>query len=245
VKATPAAQQRLLDLAAADAELSRLAHRRRTLPEHTELAAAEAQVRAGKDKLVEIETAAGDLDRDIRRIERDIEGVRARTEKDRSLLAGSGIGAKQATDLQHELDTLARRQGVLEDEQLEIMEQREALGMDLDHARRILAEAEQRQTEVTERRDTAIADIDAAQAGRRRDRDAIVPGLPEDLLAAYQRRVDQGNVGAGLLRERRCGACRLELDRTFLGRLRTAEKDDVVHCEECGAILVRTSESGR
>jgi predicted nucleic acid-binding Zn-ribbon protein len=245
VKATPAAQQRLLDLAAADAELSRLAHRRRTLPEHAELTEAEAQVRAGKDKLVETETAAGDLDRDIRRIERDVEGVRARTEKDRSLLAGSGIGAKQATDLQHELDTLARRQGVLEDEQLEIMEQREALGMDLDHARRVLAEAEQRQTEVTERRDTAIADLDAAEAGRRRDRDAIVPGLPEDLLAAYQRRVDQGKVGAGLLRERRCGACRLELDRTFVGRLRTAEKDDVVHCEECGAILVRTSESGR
>ena len=106
MKATPAAQQRLLDLAAADAELSRLAHRRRTLPEHTELAEAEAQVRAGKDKLVEIETAAGDLDRDIRRIERDVEGVRARTEKDRSLLAGSGIGAKQATDLQHELELI-------------------------------------------------------------------------------------------------------------------------------------------
>jgi predicted nucleic acid-binding Zn-ribbon protein len=142
------------------------------------------------------------------------------------------------------LETLARRQGVLEDEQLEIMEQREALGMDLDHARRVLAEAEQRQTEVTERRNTAIADIDAAEAGRSRDRTAILPGLPEDLFTAYQRRVDQGKVGAGLLRERRCGACRLELDRTFLGRLRTAEKDDVVHCEECGAILVRTSESG-
>jgi predicted nucleic acid-binding Zn-ribbon protein len=244
VKATPAAQQRLLDLATVDAELSRLGHRRRTLPEHTELAEAEAQVRAGKDKLVATETAAGDLDRDIRRIERDVEGVRARTEKDKSLLAGSGIGAKQATDLQHELETLARRQGVLEDEQLEIMEQREALGMDLDHARRVLAEAEQRQNEVTQRRDTAIADIDAAESGRRRDREAILPGLPDELLAAYQRRVDQGKVGAGLLRERRCGACRLELDRTFLGRLRTADKDDVVHCEECGAILVRTSESG-
>jgi predicted nucleic acid-binding Zn-ribbon protein len=244
VKATPAAQQRLLDLATVDAELSRLGHRRRTLPEHAELTEAEDQVRAGKDKLVETETAAGDLDRDIRRIERDVDGVRARTEKDKSLLAGAGIGAKQATDLQHELETLARRQGILEDEQLEIMEQREALGMDLDHARRVLAEAEQRQTEVTERRNTAIADIDAAEAGRSRDRTAILPGLPEDLFTAYQRRVDQGKVGAGLLRERRCGACRLELDRTFLGRLRTAEKDDVVHCEECGAILVRTSESG-
>jgi hypothetical protein len=126
VKAEPALQRRLVDLAEVDAELNRLAHRRRTLPEHTELSDAEAALRSGRDKLVEVETAAGDLDRDIRRIERDVEGVRARTERDNAMLAGAGIGAKQANDLQHELEHLARRQSVLEDEQLEVMEQREA-----------------------------------------------------------------------------------------------------------------------
>src|SRR3954469_944365 len=129
MKADPAVQRTLLTLADLDKELNQLAHRRRNLPEIAQLAEAEAAVRAAKDKLVEVETNAGDLDRDIRRIERDVEGVRARTERDHKLLAGSGIGAKQATELQHELETLARRQGVLEDEQLEIMEQREALGM--------------------------------------------------------------------------------------------------------------------
>jgi predicted nucleic acid-binding Zn-ribbon protein len=243
VKADPAAQKRLLVLAEVDAELSRLGHRRRALPEHAELTEAENAVRSSKDALVEAETAAGDLDRDITRLERDIDGVRKRTERDRTLLAG-GIGAKQAQDLQHELETLARRQSSLEDEQLEVMEQREALGGNLDHGRRVLAEAEERLSAVTARRDTALADIEAAEAGRTRDRAAILPDLPKDLLAAYEQRRAQGRVGAGLLRERRCGACRLELDRTFLGRLRAAAPDDVVHCEECDAILVRTGESG-
>lgn len=243
VKAEPAAQKRLLDLAGVDAELTRLAHRRRALPEHAELTEAEGAVRTSKDSLVEAETAAGDLDRDITRLERDIDGVRARTERDRSLLAG-GIGAKQAQDLQHELETLARRQSTLEDEQLEVMEQREALGGNLDHARRVLAEAEGSLAAVAERRDTALADLDAAEAGRTRDRAAILPELPADLLDEYEGRHRQGKVGAGLLRERRCGACRLELDRTFLGRLKAAAADEVVHCEECGAILVRTGESG-
>jgi uncharacterized protein len=36
MKAEPAVQRRLLDLAEVDAELSRLAHRRRTLPEIAE-----------------------------------------------------------------------------------------------------------------------------------------------------------------------------------------------------------------
>ena len=244
MKADPAVQRRLLDLAGVDGELARLAHRRRTLPEHAALTAADSAVRAAKDALVEIETRAGDLDRDIRRLERDVEAVRARTERDQKILAGAGVGAKQANDLQHELDTLARRQGVLEDEQLEVMEQREALGMDVAHAGRVLAEAEHEQRAVTERRDTALLDINAGEAGRVRDREQVVATLPADLLAEYERRRARGGTGAALLRERRCGACRLELDRTAMAALRAAPPDEVVHCEECGTVLVRTPESG-
>lgn len=244
MKADPALQRRLLDLAEIDAELARLAHRRRTLREHDQLIEAEKAVRTAKDKLVEVETAAGDLDRDIRRIERDVEGVRARTERDNQMLGGAGIGAKQATDLQHELETLARRQGVLEDEQLEIMEQREALGVDLEHSRGELEAAEQKLLEITERRDSAIADIDAAEGGRRRAREEALPTLSADLLTAYEKRREQRGVGAAPLLQRRCQACRLELDRTAISELRGAPADDVVHCEECGVILVRTKESG-
>jgi len=244
VKADPAVQRRLLDLAGVDGELARLAHRRRTLPEHAALAAAETAVRRAKDALVEIETRAGDLDRDIRRLERDVEAVRTRTDRDQKILAGAGVGAKQANDLQHELDTLARRQAVLEDEQLEVMEQREAVGMDVAHAQRVLAEAEHEQGAVAERRDTALLDIDSAEAGRRREREQVVATLPADLLAEYERRRSRGGTGAALLRERRCGACRLELDRTALAALRSAPPDEVAHCEECGTMLVRTAESG-
>lgn len=244
MKAEPAVQRRLLDLADVDRELSRLAHRRSSLPETAELAEAEVAVRTAKDAVVEAETNAGDLDRDIRRIERDVEGVRARTERDNTLLAGDGIGAKQASELQHELETLARRQGVLEDEQLEIMEQREALEAHLQHARATLEAAVKEQVAVTERRDAALLDIDAAEVGRNRAREETSADLPADLLAAYERRRAQQGVGAALLQARRCQACRLELDRTALSDLRGAAPDAVVHCEECGVILVRTPESG-
>jgi len=244
MKAEPAVQRRLLDLAEADGELARLAHRRRTLPEHAQLADAEAAVRKARDKLVEVETVAGDLDRDIRRLERDVDGVRARTDRDNALLSGAGIGAKQATELQHELETLARRQSVLEDEQLEVMEQREAVGVDVEHSRGVLAADEQAVEEIVGRRDSALADLDAAEAGRRRDRGEIAVNLPADLLVLYDRRREQRGTGAAALLQRRCQACRLELDRTALSELRSAPADDVVYCEECGVILVRTPESG-
>jgi uncharacterized protein len=244
VKADPAVQRRLLDLAEVDAELTRLAHRRRNLPEHAELVEAEAAVRAGKDKLVEVETIAGDLDRDIRRLERDVEGVRARADRDHKLLAGAGVSAKQAVDLQHELETLARRQSVLEDEEMEVMEKREAVGVDVEHSRSVLAAAEQKLTELTERRDAALGDIDAAETGRRRTRDEVVADIPADVLGEYERRRAQRGTGAALLLERRCQACRLELDRTAIAALKAAPADELVHCEECGVILVRTKESG-
>ncbi|MCM3848755.1 C4-type zinc ribbon domain-containing protein [Pseudonocardia sp. DR1-2] len=239
MKADPTAQAKLVTLAEVDAEIGRLTHRRSTLPELAQLDEAEQRVRAARDALVRAETRAGDLDRDIARLERDIDGVRARTERDHTLLAGSGISAKQATELQHELDTLARRQGVLEDEQLGIMEEREAVGIELDHARGELSEAETAVGEVTAKRESAEGDIDATRAGRDRARTEVVAALPADLLADYERIRAGGRVAAGQLRESRCGACRLELDRTFLGQVRTAAADEVVHCEECGAILVR------
>ncbi len=53
--------------------------------------------------------------------------VRQREDRDRKLLDGGAINAKQLADLQHELETLERRQASLEDSLLEVMERREEL----------------------------------------------------------------------------------------------------------------------
>ncbi len=56
MNADPAAQRRLLDLAEVDAELSRVAHRRRNLPELAEVEAAERERQSGRDAVVTAET---------------------------------------------------------------------------------------------------------------------------------------------------------------------------------------------
>ncbi|MBV9847985.1 MAG: hypothetical protein JOZ47_23385, partial [Kutzneria sp.] len=110
MKADSAVQRRLLDLAEVDAELSRVNHRRRTLPETAEITEAERNVQAKRDALVTIETRLGDLNRDSRRQETEIEQVRARYDRDQGLLTGGTLGAKQLADLEHEVGTLRRRQ---------------------------------------------------------------------------------------------------------------------------------------
>lgn len=240
----PTIQKRLLDLAAVDAELSRTAHRRRTLPEAAELERLQVERQARKDAAVAVEIVLDDLDRDIRKLETEVENVRKREEKDRALLAGGTVNAKQMTDLQHELESLTRRQGVLEDELLEVMEQREALAADYDHAGAQLSQTEDEIVDAERRRDDALADLDTADTRCAADRAVLLTQFPAELLSAYDRQRAKGDAGAALLQARRCGACRLELDRNEIARIAKVAPDEVVRCDSCGAILVRTAESG-
>jgi uncharacterized protein len=240
VNADPAAQRRLLDLAAVDAELTRVAHRRRSLPELAELEHAEQAILSARDSLVATETAGSDLDRDMRRLEAEIDQVRAREDRDRGLLdSGSISSGKQLEDLQHELATLKRRQTVMEDDLLEVMERREATVAEAERGRVALAGIEQRRLDATRRRDAALVELGSAEEHAQHERAALIGELPADLVALYERIRVRNGTGAALLREGRCGACQLELDRTALGRLREAAPDEVLRCEECGVVLVR------
>ncbi|MGH3951056.1 MAG: zinc ribbon domain-containing protein [Pseudonocardiaceae bacterium] len=240
----PSVQRRLLELAEVDAELSRNDHRRATLPELAEIAEVEKSLRAGKDSLVAVQTSASDLDREVIRQEREVESVRAREGKDRTLMDSGSVSAKQLTDLEHELHSLQRRQSALEDDLLELMEQREAVGMDEQRTAAEVDACEQKLADAQRRRDEVFADLDTTQMRREADRAALAPLFPAELLARYERVRASRGIGAGLLRARRCGACQLEFDRSTLSEIRSAAADAVVSCENCGAILIRTEESG-
>jgi predicted nucleic acid-binding Zn-ribbon protein len=245
VKADPQAQRRLLDVQAIDTTLAQLAHRRRTLPELAEIDQLSRQIVAADDERVRAQSTVDDLDRDIARQERDVEQVRARKSKDQARLdAGTGP-ARELEALQHELASLARRQSELEDAELELMEQREAAETALTTAAAKVTELRTTREQAEARRDQALADIAKDEEFRTSGRKPLVADLPADLVALYDRiRESSGGLGAALLRAGRCGGCRLELSGVDLAAVRSAPADEVVRCEECRRILVRTEESG-
>ena len=66
-----------------------------------------------------------------------------------------------------------------------------------------------------------------------------------ELVALYEKiRARENGVGAAALHQRRCPGCRLELTASDVSRLRDAAPDEVLRCEQCQRILVRTPESG-
>jgi predicted nucleic acid-binding Zn-ribbon protein len=72
----------------------------------------------------------------------------------------------------------------------------------------------------------------------------LAADLPADLLTLYDKIRTESGLGAALVRSGRCGGCRIELYGADLARVKSAPADEVVRCEECRRIMVRTQESG-
>jgi len=244
VKADPEAQRRLLELQAIDTALAQLAHRARHLPEVPELDRLARELAALEDERVRSKVAVDDFDRDIARLEKDIDQVRTRADRDRGRLDVGTGPARELEALQHELATLGRRQTEREDVELELMEQREQAQGVLDRLERRLETARDQRAEIERRRDDSLAEIDKDQEAKVTSRSPLVADLPDELVGLYERIRESTGIGAALLRAGRCEGCRLELSGSERSRYRGAKPNDVIRCEECGRILVRTAESG-
>ena len=192
------------------------------------------------------ETEQSDLGRELSKAEGDVDQVRARAERDQKRLdAGQVSSPKELESLQHEIATLAKRQGDLEEIVLDVMERLESAQSRAAELSTQREAAEGRVTELTASRDTATGEIDAEIGQLQAQRTTQAGSLDAGLLALYEKiREQQGGVGAAELRQRRCGGCRLELNNIEIQRLRDLDPDEVSRCEECRRILVRTAESG-
>ncbi len=244
MKAGPDRQLRLLELQALDTRVGQLRHQRSVLPVLGELAAARAAAEALDDDIIRKRTESGDVQREVAKAEADVQLVRDRVARDQARL-DSGVGtAKDLQAIGHELTSLARRQSELEDIELEVMERAEVTEAELnaltDRRTTLAAQVGSLQSQA----DRALADIDAELTAVAAPRESIVADVGADLVALYDKITLVSGSGAAALRQRRCLGCQLELNAVELGQIKAAPEDEVLRCDECRRILVRTPESG-
>jgi predicted nucleic acid-binding Zn-ribbon protein len=239
MKAAVDQQRSLAEVVEIDAEMARMVHRRSHLPELQRYDEVKGEQIAANDRVAALELALEDLQAQVKRFETEIDAVRQREDRDRSLLQSGTPDAKQLSDLQHELETLQRRQTSLEDSLLEVMEQGEELQRQQSRELTAIDDLQAELASVQQSRDRALAEIDTASEDHAHRRAQLMAGLDSGLVELYERQRSSAGVGAGLLQGKRCGACRIELDRGELARISAAADDDVLRCPECRAILLR------
>lgn len=221
-------------------------HQRRSIPEIAaleELAGRRTSVEnAVRDHRIEV----ADLTAEVKRADADVTAVRNRRERDQGMVdAGKVNDPKALQRMLGELESLHRRIGDLEDTEIEVMERLEEAQSALDARTAELTAMDERVTRLAATRDHSARGFDEDIARVAAERKTAVDGMPADLLALYEKlRASKGGVGAAALRRKECGGCRLTLNPSDLAIITKAPTDDVIRCEECGRILVRTGESG-
>ena len=172
--------------------------------------------------------------------------MKTRQARDQKMVDTGAIADPKALErMLGELESLKRRIGTLEDAELEIMEKLEQAQQQLDAHERELASIDDDMATLEKSRAAKAGDLEEQMARQAADRATLAGGIPADLLALYEKlREQRGGVGAGALRRKECGGCGLTLNPTDLQIITKSPSDEVIRCEECQRILVRTPESG-
>lgn len=233
--------QQLLEVQHHDTLADQLRHRRSALIERAELATATLQ-RANAEQAAEaVATNRAGLAASQDRLETDITHARDRIKAVESKLYGGTVSSpRDLQALQDEIASLQRRVGLLEDDELAIMEQLEPIEAALAHetaeVTRLTAEIDRLESAVT----AAEAEVDVELASNEAKRGASLSGVPPALLAEYEQiRIRSGGIAVAALVGGQCGGCHMRLSSMELDRVKKQPPDAVIHCEECGRLLVR------
>jgi predicted nucleic acid-binding Zn-ribbon protein len=229
----------LLALQQQDTAADQLRHRRATLPERALVAALDAErTRLG----VELARATTEHDRlaaDQERIEAEV----AVSEEKRHLLErrlASTSVPREAQTMSAEIDGLKARQLSMEDELLELMEALEPLDLRLETGAIERVQLDERVAATRIALADAEAGVDAELAAVGAARVQAAAPIPDAMLKRYEHlRSKLAGVAVATLDGHRCTGCNLELPLLELERIRAADPDVIIECEQCGRILVR------
>jgi uncharacterized protein len=241
--APPATQALLLDLQQFDTRLNQLDHRAKSLPEHAELTQLGKQADEVRRTLNEQSGALDDINAELKRTESDVELVEARIKRDGERLQTS-TSVKDVAGLEHEIAALQKRLNDLEEIELVVMERVEEQQAAVNQTRAALEALQARIADVETARDAALATIAAERTSAAAGRSAVEAGVPEELLALYEKQRARYGWGASLLQGGVSSASGVKLNESDMAVIRAATPETVLLCPDSNAILVRTAESG-
>jgi predicted nucleic acid-binding Zn-ribbon protein len=240
MKASPSDQQAVLEIQQLDNQLASLAQREASIPEIAALNTVTIKGNNTRDLRIAAETELTDIKRELARAEGDVEQIVTRINRDEARLS-SGTGTpKELEQTQHELLTLGARRAELEEVELGIMVEVEALNNRIAELRALEAQYGAEIAELEIKKENALTIIINERNDVTQKRATIEAPIAADIKALYLKvSADNNGNGAALLVGNECKGCHLTINTTEVGRIAALASDEVVRCEQCRCILVR------
>ena len=237
MKATAQNQETLLELNRIDLQLRR---NQRSIDEITLGAEVQAQrqlLLANSERLLVARNEMDALELELSRAETDLGLVEGRIAKDESRVLQSS-NQKDVQGIQSELQSLSKRKSELEDAELVLLERKDAIALNLQAIGAERAEIQASLEELEQQQTAGLAKLNSGQQLLREDRARNLGLLNAELADHYEKLFAKG-VGVGKLDGLICDACGMTLSGDSLDSVRNTPTDELAHCGECGAILVR------
>ena len=229
----------LLDLQKVDSGIDRLNQRKADLPEQHELDALNEQRSGISVTHAEAQASLDAVVRDQTKLETEIQQIDDKVSHEQGrLYSGEVSNPKELANIQAELDALRRRKAHLEDQELEVMEQREGIEKEHGDLFSSLQDLDAKIAEATQRRDAASIEIESELKRLGDERARLTPTLNGEVLEMYEDiRARRGGVAVGALVDGTCRACGLPLSPAQRDEIKRSE-DPIIRCENCRRLLV-------
>jgi predicted nucleic acid-binding Zn-ribbon protein len=231
----------LLALQDVDTAIDQQRHRRAHLPERAELTAIDGDAVRLQAAVAELTAARDEVAGRQSRLEAELAATEQRAASvNRRLYGGEVSASRELQALSADVDALKARASALEDQVLEVMEEREPFDARVTELSNQLASLATRRQAVAAAMATAEAAADEQLEELTSRRSEVVGSVPDDLLATYDRlRPRLNGVAVARLVGNHCDGCHLTLPSMELDRIRHLPETEFVTCDQCGRILVR------
>lgn len=237
MKATSEHQSTLLDLSRIDLQLRRNQKSIDEITRGDEVLAQRQLLLANSERLLVARNEMDALELELVRAETDLKLVETRIAKDEQLLQQSS-NQKDVQGIQSQLQALAKRRGELEDAELVLLERKDEIDVSLKSINAERAEIQKLLESLETQQTAGLAKLTSGQQLLRDDRVRNLSQLSSELAEHYEKLFAKG-VGVGRLDGLVCDACGMTLGGDSLESVRNTPSDELAHCGECGAILVR------
>jgi uncharacterized protein len=214
-------------------------HRRSHHPARTELHQSESELVAVQRSLDQATQERSSLESRQAALEHEVAALDVKRAQVAKKLA-TGTIPKELQALSDEADSLARHQGHLEDQVLELMELAEPVDARIAELTAARAAQDDRAAaaRVTIAEVESSCDAELVDIARRRAEAAT--GLDASLLTRYETmRKKLGGIAVAQLVHGTCTGCNLQIPATELEEIKAQPPDALVQCEQCGRLLAR------
>jgi predicted nucleic acid-binding Zn-ribbon protein len=237
LNATKQEQQALLELARLELELSRTNSALRVLDKNVEVVAArEAQLESA-ESLLDAHAKLERLQGELTKVLADIDLVNQRIVQDQ-LKAKAVNSERELKAVEAELESLATRKGLLEDNQLNLLQEIEDSAKSIELLTVTRSELNQNLEVLLKQVQDQVDKLGAQATELGSKRESVAKEISGSLLEAYRRKAERG-VPVGQTLGRDCSACRLAINGVEFDAMMALPEDALPTCPNCDAFIIR------